>query len=217
MNRTLPAPAGKRRGRWPWRWLVAAGGLLVLGCAALLLLFRPLWYAPVEMNLVKIEPVEIADDDGRPMSMVSVQVRNRDAARIAFARAEISVEARCEGRWIALKEPWPVTGLGPRGQSTSTDLATILMPAGADACRFDLAYYFWSYPNLPFQIHDGWARRNAKSPATLQLQKVIWAISPRFFDWLWPVQSVQYTSRLQHRRQTYALKPETSAEPSAGL
>lgn len=209
------ANAIARPSRWRWRWLAAGGSLLGLGLAAVLLLFRPLWYAPIELSLLSLEPVEITDDAGQPMLMAGIQVRNHDAAGIAFARADTRLEFRCQGQWVETKEPWPVTGLGPRDQPSGSEVAMILVPIGADACRVDLAYYFWHYPKLPLQIHDSWARRNAKSPTILRAQQVVRAISPPLFDWLWPKSPVQYTSRLQHRRQVYSLLPQPATESTA--
>jgi hypothetical protein len=139
---------------------------------------------PVELVPLGTETVDIFDDDGNRMCVLTASLRNRESTAIKFDN-DAKFEAKVGNRWVEIPNRLTIDGIAPRGSKAWTNELQFLIPEAADACRLGLKY---RYPQKrPLGIGDTWARERPPSKLSAWVQQVALRFYPRLYNWLWPV------------------------------
>ncbi len=124
--------------------------LLVAGISltsALLGLSQLISPRPIELELVRFEPISIADDAGRELWLASMRTRHRNFCGLAFRTDKESNLARGKAgnRWIDGVNLWDIPYLPPNSSEWMKREVMILIPPASSLCRVQLRYAAWPW------------------------------------------------------------------------
>ena len=140
------------------RYFVVAGLLTILLVCGFALALLP--SSSLEVQIGSVEPSGIFDQSGRELWLVNLTLSNRFGGPVVFSNRWIQAEARVNGSW---------TESGDKFAADSSGLL-LLVPSGADKCRFHLTYSL-----LSLKARVG----NIIAPLLATSKK------PAFYKWYW--------------------------------
>jgi hypothetical protein len=182
--------------------------LVIVGLLALLVASRRSELRPPAVTLVKMEPAGIFDDNGE-MSLLTLNMDCpynplRPEETLVVRIAQHSIRARVSNRWVE------VEGIISWHSVSTTNLESqLLIPAGADSCRFTVQYTCRtrSFNKHPFRGRVEWLAEQLP----LRLRR---RLSPAFWRWAgWP----QYRPSSNWRALSMEMPfpPQTAQPPPA--
>jgi hypothetical protein len=164
----------RMRKRWPFA--VAAVGLA--GLVTWTSWPNP---CPIELKVVSVQPVQIIDEAGQMLCLMTLRVHNPNSVGLRFENLPMIFEQKITNQWVQAHSHWPLGGLSPGW----TEEALFLVALGVNACRFRLKYCY-SPRRLPFGIGDYWDTVHPQTLWNARVQSTTKRLSPMLFNWLWP-------------------------------
>lgn len=144
---------------------------------------------PFELQIVSWEPADFLDAAGTKMGLLELRIENRQDQTIQFDE-NVLCAAKVADRWKEVPTAWTIKQLW--GSSIYTKSSphvagmTLVLPADATACRFQLKHRTLGKPPLPLGIGEPAARCEAPSTFVLRVQQLTARISRPLYNWLWP-------------------------------
>jgi hypothetical protein len=162
------------------RWPIAVG---VVSIAGLVTLVSWPSACPIVLKPLSNQPIDMVDDAGQMLRLLTLSVHNPKTVALGFDNGPIRFEAKVGNSWREVPNRWNLGWLRAGGSNE----VLLLIPPGADACRFRLRYHY-EPGRLPLGIGDCWARVNPPSLLSARVQKATKRLSQNLYDWLWPTQ-----------------------------
>jgi hypothetical protein len=161
-----------------------------------------LWHfssrCPIQVQALDAEPMEIADDRGVPVRLVTLRLVNRSGDLLQFKQREIQVRVRVGERWESGDVGWGPSAIGPADAGPRYSKATmaVLVPRDATACRVSLYYDIfpkeplsWRFLDWLSQRHNRFYRKLYNSPvigswlAGYTRRRGAWWLAPPAPEW----------------------------------
>lgn len=172
----------------------------VAGVAGLLVAFAWALPCPLDLKLVSVETCDVWDEAGDQALLVTLSLSSQRRVSVV-SETNAAFQARIANRWADVKEVLNPQTVGP-GQE---DQVTVLVPAGADACRMSLHYRY----QLELKTWKNWFIE------IIGLRgRMFVAESPTLCKWVWPDEFNTIRVVSKPRRVTLDVSlPQRDAQP----